>query len=151
MNIFKSLFCMYKSIRAQIVEPMKPKSRGKDKRLIISKNIPEKKVPREEVIPLSALNDTILSSDINALNNFVKQKEALSSEAKKTLRKKSIHSSTQKLLKVSKMKKNDKYEKLDPLLNYNKNDINYNYEKYVEDISLEIPSFVCILLFIILE
>jgi len=28
------------NIRAQIVEPMKPKSRGKDKRLIISKNIP---------------------------------------------------------------------------------------------------------------
>jgi len=130
------------NIRAQIVEPMKPKSRGKDKRLIISKNIPEKKVPREEVIPLSALNDTILSSDINALNNFVKQKEALSSEAKKTLRKKSIHSSTQKLLKVSKMKKNDKYEKLDPLLNYSKNDIDYNYEKYTEDISLEIPSFM---------
>ncbi len=138
------------SIKAQIVEPIKPKQKTKDRRLI-TKSIPEKKISGEEIIKLSSLHNSNLNSDmeklhndINILNSFIKQKNALSSEAKKTLRKKSVHVSTQKLLQVSKMKKNGKTDKLDPLLNYNKNDINYNYEKYAEDISLEIPSFVCI-------
>jgi len=136
------------SIKAQIVEPVKPKQKTRERHLI-TKNIPEKKVSGEEIIKLSSLHDNNLSNDmeklhndINTLNNFIKQKNALSSEAKKTLRKKSIHVSTQKLLQVSKMKKSGKCDKLDPLLNYNKNDINYNYEKYAEDISLEIPSFI---------
>ncbi|OUM69661.1 hypothetical protein PIROE2DRAFT_57223 [Piromyces sp. E2] len=128
------------SIKAQIIEPINMKQKQKDKRLY-SKNIPEKKVSDEETIRLSSLHNNNLNNDIeklqndiDVLNNFIKQKNALSSEAKKTL-KKNITS--------SKMKKNGKLDKLDPLLNYNKNDMSYNYEKYVEDISLEIPSFVC--------
>jgi len=136
------------SVKAQIVEPVNTKQKQKDKKLF-TKNIPEKKIFDEETIKLSSihnnnLNNDIekLQNDINVLNNFIRQKNALSSEAKKTLQKKNIHSSSQKLSASSKMKKNGKLDKLDPLLNYNKNDLSYNYEKYVEDVSLEIPSFI---------
>jgi len=128
------------------------KQKQKDK-ILFTKNVPEKKTFDEETIKLSSihnnnLNNDIekLQNDINVLNNFIRQKNALSSEAKKTLQKKNTHLSSQKLLPSSKMKKNGKLEKLDPLLNYSKNDMNYNYEKYVEDISLEIPSFVSLLI-----
>lgn len=136
------------SIKAHLIEPIQPKQKIKDKKLL--NRISDKKAKEEETINLSALynnnlNNNIekLQNDINTLNNFIKQKQSLSPEVKKTLRKKSIASS-QKLLQSSKIKKNGKNDKLDPLLNYNKKDINYNYEKYVEDVSLEIPSFVYI-------
>ncbi|ORX58566.1 hypothetical protein BCR36DRAFT_409075 [Piromyces finnis] len=136
------------SVKAKIIEPINTKQVQNEKGLYSKKNKQEKKEPEEETIKLSAIHNNNLSNDIeklqndiNVLNNFIRQKNALSSEAKKTLQKKNIVVSSQKLL-PSKIKKNGKLDKLDPLLNYNKNELGYNYEKYTEDISLEIPSFI---------
>jgi len=133
------------NIKAHLIEPIKAKQKINDRRLL-SSNSDEKNIIEEETINISALynnndlNNNIekLKNDINNLNNFIKQKQSVSPEVERALRKKNITP----LQKISKMKKNGNNDKLDPLLNYNKKDINYNYEKYVEDDSLEIPSFI---------
>jgi len=130
-------------VKAHIIEPIKSKQKFNDKKLF--QHINDKKNDDEETINLSALHNNDLNNDIeklqndiNNLNNFIKQKQSISSEVKRTLHNKSVTNS-QRSLHSPKIKKNIKNNKLDPLLNYNKKDINYNYEKYIEDNSLEIP------------
>jgi len=146
---------MYYRVKAHIIEPIKSKSKQKldDKKQL--QYIYDKNNDDKETINLSALhnhnndlNNDIekLQNDINNLNNFIKQKQSISSEVKRTLHNKSVTNS-RRSLHSPKIKKNVKNNKLDPLLNYNKKDINYNYEKYIEDNSLEIPSLVYIIIY----
>ncbi|ORX86370.1 hypothetical protein BCR32DRAFT_290093 [Anaeromyces robustus] len=135
------------SVKAHIIEPIKPKQKPKERKSF-TKRLQEKK-SSEETIKLSSLynndlNDDIekLQNDIDNINNLIIQKNSLLSETNRALQKKKIPITSQKILQSLKLKKNEKYDKLDPLLNYNKKDINYNYEKYIEDVSLEIPSFI---------
>jgi hypothetical protein len=134
------------NVKAKLVEPIKPKSKLTDRKAL-SAHMHEKKEAELETINLANLykndlSDDIeqLQNDIKNLNNFIRQKQSLSPEVKKTLRNK--NSANTQRLHSSKIKRDGKNDKLDPLLNYSKKDISYNYEKYVEDSSLEIPSFM---------
>jgi len=144
MNKFETF--KHCSVKAKLVEPIKPKSKLTDRKAL-SAHMHEKKEAELETINLANLykndlSDDIeqLQNDIKNLNNFIRQKQSLSPEVKKTLRNK--NSANTQRLHSSKIKRDGKNDKLDPLLNYSKKDISYNYEKYVEDSSLEIPSFV---------
>jgi len=79
------------NIKAHLIEPIQPKQKIKDKKLL--NRISDKKAKEEETINLSALynnnlNNNIekLQNDINTLNNFIKQKQSISQDVKKKLR-----------------------------------------------------------------
>jgi len=133
------------NVKAKLVEPVKPKQKIADRKAL--SRLHEKKEAEVETISLAKLYKNDLNSDIEQLqndiknlNNFIRQKQSLSPEVKKTLRNK--NSANTQRIHSSKIKRDGKNDKLDPLLNYSKKDISYNYEKYVEDNSLEIPSFM---------